>query len=195
MSLPAPVLYLKGVLHQKRQLLSLIRSIDAAASVDRCNQILTTSCKVSGATIGQHLRHSLDHIRKVTSSSGSAISAKISYDVRDRGTTIETCIESAEMEVISLQRIIEPIGHGDLNQPVVVKFMLGGENSYFENNSTLGRELAFVAHHGIHHHATISSIILNNPESFPRELCSGLTSRIPGFGIAPSTQYSRDAGY
>ncbi len=60
--------------------------------------------------------------------------------------------------------------------PVRVRVMVGADGSTAELRSTLARELAFAAHHAVHHHAMVRAIAAEFGREMPEDL-----------GKAPST--------
>jgi len=140
--------------------------------------------------MGQHLRHSLDHYRKlfegVAADSPSSASSSpptittIQYDVRDRGTAIESDLAAARQEVDRLMAEVRALPDEALTRPVHAAFVLSAEGEQASLPSTLGRELGFCTHHAIHHHALI------------RAIASALDihAHLPAdFGLAPSTAH------
>lgn len=141
--------------------------------------------------MGQHLRHSLDHYRKLfegvaasapsssTSSSPPTITT-IQYDVRDRGTAIEIDLAAARREVDRLMAEVQALPDEALTRPVHAAFVLSAEGEQATLPSTLGRELGFCTHHAIHHHALIRAIAsaLDTHAHLPAD-----------FGLAPSTAH------
>ncbi|KAI9906957.1 hypothetical protein PsorP6_003525 [Peronosclerospora sorghi] len=133
-------------------------------------------------SVGQHTRHSLDHLRKplehlITQQNVSGENI-VHYDFRDRHTSVEKIRSVAVEQIKQLEKTLYSVTRGNLVLPVHVAFMLSsnGHESYFE--STINRELAFAVHHFIHHNA-LSKVLLRH--HFP-EL------EVPeNFGIAPST--------
>lgn len=154
----------------------------AAALLDQCRTFLTglksgdytTPCPVMfNATIGQHVRHALDHFdAALTGLSG----ATIDYDHRERETAIEKDPAEARR---AIGRIIDAI-HGAppkaADRTVVVRVMLSGDGEECELASTFGREIAFATHHAVHHHAMMATIASTLGAPAPQ-----------GFGKAPST--------
>ena len=70
-----------AVLAQKELLLASLSALE-----------YVTPCALAGASIGQHMRHSLDHLAKATDAAprpGDAAPALIDYDRRERATAIE----------------------------------------------------------------------------------------------------------
>lgn len=136
-------------------------------------QFRTSSAALFGATIGQHVRHNLDHF-------GAALAAldgeTIDYDRRERGTLVETDRSTAQRELSDLALRYARMGAETESRPARVRVMVDSSGREAVLESTLGREVAFAAHHAIHHHAMIGAIA--------RELGIELPK---GFGKAPST--------
>lgn len=154
----------------------------AAASLEHCAAFLSeidsdrytrASARLFGSTIGQHVRHTLDHFAAVTSSLDGLV---IDYDHRRRDTPVEQDCDAAIEAIRSVSARLAPLSADDLAAPVRVRMMVSAEGAEAELGSTLGRELAFATHHATHHFAMISSIA--------NEL--GIATPV-GFGKAPST--------
>ncbi len=138
------------------------------------------SSRTFGSTIGQHVRHSLDHFEAVCSGlDGRAIV----YDHRERGTSIETSRQAALDMIARVSDRLAGVSAGMASRPVRVEVMLSASGDEATLASTLGRELAFAAHHAIHHHAMMASL--------GEEMGVALT---PGFGQAPSTLAHESCG-
>ncbi len=126
-----------------------------------------------GGTIGQHVRHALDHFAAPVHAGSTGV---IDYDHRERGTTVETDPRAASAELRSLRRQVEQLDERAAARAVRVRVMLSGDGQEVELVSTLARELAFAAHHAVHHHAMIAVIAQRFGITPPAE-----------FGKAPST--------
>lgn len=126
----------------------------------------------SNACVGSHIRHSLDHFNKILQSSENVID----YDSRVRDVPWEKdplLASAVANECINMLQIGNSFSKG-----CTVKFMseaVSGK-SYLVD-STIGRELAFAAHHGTHHLYTV------------RLMLEGLEYKIfdENFGVANST--------
>jgi len=126
-----------------------------------------------GSTIGQHVRHGLDHFAAaLTCVDGETID----YDRRVRGGAVETNRAEALSRIAALRSAVSGLDDRALAETVTVRVMLSGDGAEAELSSTLARELAFAAHHAIHHHAMIASIAKGFDIDAPE-----------GFGKAPST--------
>ena len=128
---------------------------------------------LSGATIGQHVRHILEfYLLLVTSS----FSGKLSYDKRERNLQIETEPGFA-LGIIS--KLIKGLETLDENQPLIFEgdFTVEGEIPS-ATQSSVGRELAYCIEHSIHHQAIIKAGLIS------MGLCG---SEYEQFGVAYST--------
>ena len=151
-------------------------------------------------SIGEHIRHSLDHVFVVLEVAlsyeqqrGYLDKDKIYYDRRQRGTALERnrqlCLQTIEQAIDQLRTIKERLGQlneGEqeistsirnfFDQKVEVEHVLDGLGGRSTFSSTLSREFAFIYHHQIHHKASIAIILrlLDLPVS-------------PDFGYAPAT--------
>ncbi len=124
------------------------------------------------SSIGGHVRHCLDHIEALI----SADAGFIDYDKRRRGTSIETDLAAAIAETRRLSAALDSLSGRAMGGDLVVSLMLSGDGPALRWGSSLGRELAFVLSHTIHHGAMIAAMV---------ELVG---AEVPaGFGLAPST--------
>jgi uncharacterized damage-inducible protein DinB len=126
------------------------------------------------ASIGGHYRHCLDHFSSFVRGLDDG---EVNYDRRDRDPRIENDPEHALRLTRQLRQILEAIPPDVLTRLIAAR----GEVSYVAGESpvtesSLGRELAYVIAHAIHHYALIT-----------------VMARLAGtwladdFGIAPST--------
>lgn len=128
----------------------------------------------SGATIGAHVRHTLDHYRKLLD--GYSESCTVAYDQRARGGCIETERGAAIAETESLSGCLAGIDETQMMFPVTIRAMVSGDGLEAEIESTFVRELWFATHHAIHHNALLKPIAAAVGVTLPAE-----------FGRAPST--------
>lgn len=137
------------------------------------------SASMHGSTIGQHVRHTLDHL---TAALRALDGAEIDYDHRRRDTPVETSRDEALREIdrrsVEAARVTRDAARRDAR----VRVMLSAEGDEMVLGSTLGRELAFATHHAVHHHAMISAIASEFGVPVP-----------PGFGKAPATLHHERA--
>jgi hypothetical protein len=111
---------------------------------------------VFNASVGGHIRHSIDHFSILLSQDfTSSAPSIIDYDVRDRQTDIETNRESALMKTSELIDQLDNLfdSYSEmLSIPLSVRFIGDATTGHtYCAPTSLAREVSFVAHHGIHH--------------------------------------------
>jgi hypothetical protein len=146
------------------------------AFVEHSRDCYTDPCAaMMNGTIGAHLRHNLDHFGAAINAANDA--APIDYDHRARGTPVETDPDAAIAIIDELRARLGSLrADGCNDREVTVRMMLSANGDEAELRSTLARELAFAAHHALHHHAMMAAIAYAHGLSIPQ-----------GFGKAPST--------
>ena len=164
--------------------MNLVKVVDAAIGLlDRTVAALdavtdeqyTAGCDpCDGATIGQHVRHVADHFESLAI--GFERGTAVDYDRRDRGTPLESSRAAARDKLTALRGHIAGLDEVQLAMPVMVRVLPEAGGSEVELESTYAREIAFVAHHALHHHAIIKTIGRSCGVDFG-----------DGFGRAPST--------
>ncbi len=128
-----------------------------------------------GGTVGKHVRHVLDHFAAALLVLDRP-EAVIDYDHRRRETDVEACRAAAARAIAAARDGLRRVDARTGAARVRVLVMLASDGACDTLESTLAREVAFAAHHGVHHYAMIGAIA--------REL--GVNP--PGaFGKAPST--------
>lgn len=127
----------------------------------------------SSGSVGEHVRHCLDHVRAFT----AAVNAdEFSYDSRLRGTLVETSPTAALEEVDRLRQTLDDLDAEALSRRVVLRTLMRKGSPPISVRTTLEREAAFVVQHTIHHFATMAVLL------------EGLRIPVPSdFGYAPST--------
>lgn len=136
----------------KENLLQL-KDLVQAIGLEKYNQ---ASEILSGATVGQHIRHILEFYLLLVSGS---FTGTISYDKRERDLRIETDPAFAN-NVIG--RLLTGISTLDVHQPV--RFDADYSASGAEDkriSSSVGRELAYCIEHSIHHQAIIKAGLID----------------------------------
>jgi uncharacterized damage-inducible protein DinB len=131
------------------------------------------SSRASGS-VGEHVRHTLDHIAALVSASPTTV---LSYDHRTRGTTLETDPSAAVREMMRIDATLERWGERSLDEPLRVMSMMASDGQVVTGWSTLVRELAFVMSHTVHHQAIVALLLEQRGVEPPSER----------FGYAPST--------
>jgi hypothetical protein len=127
---------------------------------------------ISGS-VGEHVRHCLDHIASLVTTAGSA---RLSYDHRERGTNVERDPAEAFRRILRIKAAAERACERSVDEPVFVESLLSDSGDRVGGWSSLGRELAFVASHTVHHQALIAMLLGIQGLSVPER-----------FGYAPST--------
>jgi hypothetical protein len=194
----------QGILEQK---IGLMNAIINKLGIDNALDVYQNTSPVVKASIGQHYRHSLDHIERATVAANTLIEPSehtnttlkdihIQYDTRERGSQDESDWNAATQRIHRIHYMLEMIQHVQQeqlpnslsDQIVYANFMLNGDSDQqFPLQSTIGRELGFAAHHAIHHMAMVRTIIVSS-NIVPGEEILLLESEIPfNFGKAPST--------
>lgn len=155
------------LVHQLDQLAAVVDGLnDGDYRAERARE-------VSGS-IGGHVRHCLDHVRALVAGIDAG---RIAYDVRVRGTAVESRRDAAAREARRLARALAATRDGDLERAVGVEVRLDPKHdAHVVVRSTIARELAFVASHTVHHFAIVALLL--------HEMGIGVP---PRFGYAPST--------
>jgi len=193
-----------------RQKLDLFDAMTAKHGMERTRELYREVCPIVGATIGQHVRHSNDHVERAVDAaaaaslerSSSLALREIHYDVRERGGADETDIDAATERIRAVDSRLEELLKADLSFPVEYQdvqacFMLSGsDGTEYRLPSTVGRELGFAAHHAIHHMAMIRVMVTQNPDVGLSNDDGGGGGGLPrDFGRAPSTvHYEQHSG-
>ena len=156
-----------ALLNQKIALLDLL----SRNGTVKASEQFSLHCPVVQASIGQHYRHSMDHIELAalvasTSSSNSKSGdtslslAELHYDLRVRGGTLENDFDLSRQRIVDVVKIFQSLqtksADSELdesiatNMPVTAYFNLSADsNDEIGLPSTIGRELGFAAHHAI----------------------------------------------
>jgi uncharacterized damage-inducible protein DinB len=149
-----------------RQIAGVVRGLSDSQFVHKPVGVIQSS-------VGAHIRHCLDHVSALLASLNTG---SLNYDERIRGTEIETSRFAA---FVHIDRLIRDTGHitaEDLDRPVAVSVLLCSGVPAIEVQSTIGRELAFVINHTIHHNALLDAMVRTLGVRPPQR-----------FGYAPAT--------
>lgn len=126
------------------------------------------------SSIGSHTRHILDHFISLQTSLDTGV---VDYEVRQRGSLLETSLTEALNQFAEVRRWILGLNAMTMTKVVRVNADIGIHESHIiQVDSTLSRELMFACSHAIHHYSTLKTIY---------QLIGGVTSA--EFGLAPST--------
>ena len=147
---------------------------EMAAIVMAADEAIYTSRPIAvSGTIGEHVRHCLDHIAALVAASQSQA---MSYDRRERGTAVERDPAEALRQIMRLQASVDRWGARSMDDPLCVTSLVTPAGESVTGWSTLGRELAYVHSHTIHHQALIAVLLDLGDAPVPDYL-----------GLAPST--------
>ena len=128
---------------------------------------------LSGATIGQHMRHILEFYLLLVSGS---FTGTISYDKRERNPKIENSLSFAVDTVNLLIPALSLLKEKDIVELEADYTEDGSSGNIVQ--SSVGRELAYCIEHSIHHQALIKAGLI----------AAGLVHTISdNFGVAYST--------
>ena len=128
---------------------------------------------LSGASIGQHIRHILEFYLLLISGS---LEGKISYDKRKRNIELETNPKEA---LATINNLLTGIDLLDENENLFYEADYSTTGLHKNRiKSSVGRELAYCIEHSIHHQALIKAGLISLG-------LSELTNE--NFGVAPST--------
>lgn len=117
--------------------------------------------------VGPHMRHCVDHFLSLQRDLAAGV---VNYDQRDRNPGIEQD-PGALLEVLAnIYAWLESLNDADLDQRLVVRQIPTVEASAVEVESTLARELLFLASHTIHHITIVNLIAEGIGVRMPEEL-------------------------
>ena len=124
-------------------------------------------------SIGGHVRHCLDHVESLLA---GVATGRIDYDQRQRGTDVETCRGAALDAVHRQTRQLLDLTDCSWHHRLRLSVLLSSCGPSVEVTTSLGRELAFVLSHTVHHNALLAVMARTLGVPLPE-----------GFGYAPST--------
>lgn len=126
------------------------------------------------AMIGAHLRHLIEHLEALVLPATAGV---VDYDSRLRDPALQACPRLAQQRLLALHEQLDDWQLAMLDQPVQVQGQGGHPGDFsFSVASTVGRELAFIASHTVHHFALLAAHCQQHGIATPRH-----------FGKAPAT--------
>jgi uncharacterized damage-inducible protein DinB len=130
---------------------------------------------IAGVTsaVGAHVRHCLDHVYALER---GVATGEIDYDHRIRGTAVEQDRRAGLEALGAAAWRLATLSDDRLPSPCLVHAQVHADGPRLTTSSTLGRELAFVSSHTIHHSALIAVLARRAGQALPLR-----------FGYAPST--------
>lgn len=105
--------------------------------------------------VGAHLRHVIEHYEALLIPRQGD---EVDYDRRARDATLERCPRTARQRLRAMQQCLQHWHGEDLRRPVRVRGQAGLAGEFdFAVNSSVGRELVFLASHAVHHFALLKA--------------------------------------
>ncbi|GMR18768.1 MAG: hypothetical protein BMS9Abin33_1209 [Gammaproteobacteria bacterium] len=134
------------------------------------------------SSIGEHTRHLLDHYLAIRNGVASGC---IDYDIRSRGSEIQTDKQAALELIKSIKQWLPLLSQDDLNTTLQCRTEVAVKQTLCSSaGTTLARELIFAASHAVHHYAVMAIAAQMQQVEVER-----------GFGLAPATAtFLRDSG-
>ena len=183
-----------AILSQKIALLDILVGKHGASQASDAFQKI---CPIVGASIGQHYRHSMDHVELAALVASSAQDSStqqqqigdLHYDLRVRGGTLEKDLVESRKRLCDVTDVFRSLNTTIVDEdggiptptPVTAYFnLVADDDAEIGLPSTVERELGFCAHHAIHHLAMVRIICVQTVGLSEHELPDG-------FGRAPST--------
>jgi len=127
----------------------------------------------SSGSIGAHVRHCLDHVAALEC---GVVTGHICYDRRERNTVVEHDPRLGRSRLRRASARLSQYGDSLLDRSVALVTQIADDGRSIRIASTVGRELAFVISHTIHHSALIAVLLEQSEHEVPLRL-----------GLAPST--------
>ena len=133
--------------------IDILRKIDALLMQLSNTQLQRPSALLFGGTIGQHLRHILEFHTCLLANNEVE---RFSYDRRERNLLIETEVDVARSATDNNIRLMSGITH---DHDLAMESELPGSADPVVQRTTLKRELAYLADHGVHHLAMVRMVL------------------------------------
>jgi uncharacterized damage-inducible protein DinB len=154
-------------------LTQLLRQL--ADVVERLDDVRYTQKPVGviESSVGGHVRHCLDHVRSLLS---AVETGHLDYDRRERDTPVETAPGCALAAIADMTSGLDALPAGAIARRLTVSVSMSAGAPPVAVASSVGRELAYVLSHTIHHNAIVNAMV--------RTLGGWVPER---FGYAPAT--------
>lgn len=129
-------------------------------------------------SVGKHVRHVLEHYQTLLAGLKDSVQKNtIDYEQRDRQAALEEEPSVAAQAVDKLRTELQALSHQPTDTPVMLNYPIEPPGNSLTLPSSLGRELAFLTSHTVHHMALI------------RLLCESMSMPLSSdFGVHPSTR-------
>jgi uncharacterized damage-inducible protein DinB len=125
------------------------------------------------SSIGGHIRHCLDHVESLLV---AVRTGQLNYDDRQRGTDVETSRRAALVAIERHERALTRVACLSDGFPLQMTALLTPALPPVTVTTSLGRELAFVLSHTVHHSALVAAMVKLLGQDVPER-----------FGYAPAT--------
>jgi uncharacterized damage-inducible protein DinB len=127
--------------------------------------------RISGkASIGQHLRHCVEHFNQFFAGLDSG---RIDYDARQRNCTIEQSRTFFIAAMHDLVQQLRTLDDSTMHRRLLVRMLFAPNTDPVDVASTLARELGFLSSHATHHLAIIKMLAHSLGTSLPDEVGVG----------------------
>jgi uncharacterized damage-inducible protein DinB len=147
------------------ELAAAIRPLTAAQFTGRI--------RASSGSIGGHVRHCLDHVEALERALDRGVCC---YDDRVRGTAVEDDPAVACARLAACRMRLAALDPAMLARPLALSARISTDGVTVHAPSTVGREVAFVISHTVHHAALVAVLL--------EDLGIAVPAR---FGLAPTT--------
>lgn len=136
-----------AILSQK---VGLIEALVRRHGVDQARDVYRSVCPMVKASIGMHIRHSMDHMELAALvAENPSEESELHYDLRVRGGTLETDMDEAKKRILNVSNILKnlssekesTLSNGFVRIPVKATFFLSAEPIEYVLPSTIAREL------------------------------------------------------
>ncbi len=148
-------------LHLITQVLSFTETLSEGVFSKPCKEVFSS-------TIGQHLRHCIEHYDAFIRAENSR--GTLDYETRPRNPLIETNLDCAREQLKKIEKQLIEVGS---LEAMIYVIDTGAKEP---TTSSVSRELQYLISHTVHHFALISVIAGMNDQPLPEN-----------FGVAPST--------
>ena len=150
-----------------------LRELGALLAAMTDEQYTRSPVGVFACSMGAQVRHVLDHVDAFVR---AVDGGRVDYDHRERGTDVETARTAAIRETDHLLDALDGLDPASFGQPRTLSVLLDHRAEPVEVETSVGRELAFVLSHTIHHQAMIAAMARTMDVPVPDR-----------FGFAPAT--------
>lgn len=135
------------IVEVSKEVLNQLRDVTKSLESNHYSEPIET---LSGASIGQHIRHTLEFFLCLKS---GAENGSVNYDNRSRDVLLET---SQDYVLKSIEEIEQFLDYAPIGLPLTmeVNYALSSDNTQ-QVRSNLDRELCYNVEHAVHHMALI----------------------------------------